>query len=149
MDVKIEASWKEVLSEEFNKDYFKELVAFVKKRYAETVVYPPSPQIFRAFDLCPFDKLKVVILGQDPYHGPKQAQGLSFSVDSSQRVPPSLQNIYKELKNDLGIEPKKDGNLTTWAEQGVLLLNAILTVEASKPASHQKKRMGDFYRCSN
>lgn len=137
MEVKIEQSWKEALTNEFNAEYFQKLVEFVRKQYKETVVYPPASKIFEAFDLCPFDKVKVVILGQDPYHGPRQAHGLSFSVVEGQQRPPSLLNIYKELESDLGIKPKISGDLTHWAKQGVFLLNAILTVEASKPASHQ------------
>ena len=138
MQVKIDKSWCDALKDEFNSEYFDKLSEYIHKRYKEAVVYPPPAQIFRAFDLCPFDKVKVVILGQDPYHGPNQAQGLSFSVKEGLRIPPSLINIYKELKSDLGVEIKTSGDLTRWAEQGVFLLNAILTVEASKPASHQK-----------
>jgi uracil-DNA glycosylase len=139
MDVKIDQSWKEVLIDEFNAEYFEKLSNYIKKRYKEGVVYPPANKIFNAFNLCPFDKVKVVILGQDPYHGPNQAHGLSFSIEKEgQRLQPSLQNIYKEIESDLGIKkPATNGNLTQWAEQGVFLLNAILTVEASKPASHQ------------
>lgn len=138
MDVKIADSWKEALIDEFNKEYFKNLTEFVKNRYKETIVFPPPKKIFEAFNLCPFENVKVVILGQDPYHGRNQAHGLSFSVQDGVKKPPSLQNIYKELNADLGIPPKESGNLTHWAEQGVFLLNAVLTVEASKPASHQK-----------
>jgi uracil-DNA glycosylase len=137
MDVKIDQSWKEVLGGEFDTDYFKKLAEFIKQRYKETTVYPAPKNIFKAFELCTFDKIKVVILGQDPYHGPNQAHGLSFSVEEGQPKPPSLQNIYKELKNDLGIEAPAHGNLSHWAEQGVLLLNATLTVESGKPGSHQ------------
>jgi uracil-DNA glycosylase len=137
MDVKIEQSWKEILVDEFCKEYFEEITTYLKKRYKEAVVFPPASKIFAAFDLCPFDKVKVVILGQDPYHGPNQAHGLSFSVPEGVPKPPSLINIYKELKNDLDIDPPKSGNLMHWAEQGVFLLNAVLTVEESKPASHQ------------
>lgn len=144
MEVKINETWKEVLIDEFDKEYFVKLTEFIKTRYKDTIVYPPAKKIFNAFDLCPFDKVKVVILGQDPYHGPNQAHGLSFSVEEGERKPPSLINIYKELKNDLGVEPAKSGDLTHWAEQGVFLLNAILTVEASKPASHQKKGWEQF-----
>jgi uracil-DNA glycosylase len=136
-DVKIEQSWREALTDEFDKEYFDTLVTYIKTKYKETVVYPPAGKIFEAFNACPFDKVRVVILGQDPYHGPDQAHGLSFSVPDGQPKPPSLQNIYKELKNDLGIQPPAHGNLLHWAKQGVFLLNAILTVEASKPASHQ------------
>lgn len=138
MDVKIDPTWKEALTEEFDKEYFKQLAEFVKQKYKTSVVYPPAPKIFEAFNRCTFDKVKVVILGQDPYHGPNQAHGLSFSVQEGIKPPPSLVNIYKELQSDLGIERRQNGDLTHWAEQGVFLLNAVLTVEASKPASHQK-----------
>ncbi|MEO6637356.1 MAG: uracil-DNA glycosylase, partial [Ginsengibacter sp.] len=125
MDVKIEKSWKEVLKHEFEKDYFLHLVAFLKaERATNKVIYPPGSMIFNAFEKTPFDKLKVVILGQDPYHNPGQANGLSFSVQDGVQVPLSLLNIFKELKNDLGIEICKNGNLEKWAAQGVLLLNA-------------------------
>jgi uracil-DNA glycosylase len=137
MDVKMEQGWKDALIDEFSKEYFVKLTDFVKNKYKEAVVYPPPGKIFEAFNLCPFERVKVVILGQDPYHGPNQAHGLSFSVPEGQQRPPSLLNIYKELNNDLGIQPRQNGNLTHWAEQGVFLLNAILTVEDSKPASHQ------------
>lgn len=144
MEVKIDQSWKSALTEEFSKPYFESIAAFLKKRIQETVVYPPASKIFEAFNLCPFNKVKVVILGQDPYHGPGQAHGLSFSVPEGIPKPPSLLNIHKELRLDLGIEPPQSGNLQHWAEQGVFLLNAILTVEASKPASHQKIGWEDF-----
>ncbi|MBP9818141.1 uracil-DNA glycosylase [Candidatus Shapirobacteria bacterium] len=140
MDVKIEASWKNVLEEEFNQEYFEKLVEFVKDEYKSNQVYPPGKFIFRAFELTPFDKVKVVILGQDPYHEPKQANGLAFSVDEGVRNPPSLQNIYKELKSDLGAE----GNINNWPKQGVLLLNSTLTVQANKAGSHQKKGWEEF-----
>lgn len=138
MDVKIEASWKEALTEEFGKPYFEELTKFVKQEYKTQTVYPPPKAIFRAFDLCPFDKVEVVILGQDPYHGAGQANGLSFAVGEGVRVPPSLQNIFKEVESDLG-KPmvNKSGDLSRWAKQGVLLLNATLTVRGSTPGSHQ------------
>ena len=136
-DVRIEASWKERLTAEFDKPYFKELSAFVKKEYAGTTVYPPPKEIFRAFDLCPFDYVKVVILGQDPYHGPHQANGLSFAVHQGVRNPPSLQNIFKEIESDLGRPASRDGDLSRWAKQGVLLLNATLTVRAGAAGSHQ------------
>ncbi|MEA2702048.1 MAG: uracil-DNA glycosylase [Candidatus Parcubacteria bacterium] len=140
MDVKIEPSWKKALEEEFGKNYFKELTDFVKKEYAERKVYPAPKNIFRAFELTPFDEVKVVILGQDPYHGPGQAIGLSFAVNEGVRLPPSLQNIFKELEDDLG-ESIKDsgGDLSRWAKQGVLLLNATLTVRAGAAGSHQGK----------
>ncbi|WP_298739117.1 uracil-DNA glycosylase [uncultured Chitinophaga sp.] len=139
MDVQIEASWKEVLKDEFEKSYFGEIAMFLKHEKAlGKTIYPPGNLIFNAFNTTPFDKVKVVILGQDPYHGPKQAHGLCFSVQDEVPPPPSLINIYKELKSDLGLPIPSHGNLTKWAEHGVLLLNAILTVRASEPASHSK-----------
>lgn len=140
MDVQMEASWKEVLKNEFTRPYFLEIVTFLKReRSAEKIIYPPGPLIFNAFNKTPFDKTRVVILGQDPYHNPGQAHGLSFSVPAGIKPPPSLANIYKEIQTDLGIPmPVGYGNLTHWAEQGVLLLNAILTVRANEPASHAK-----------
>ena len=142
--VKIAASWQPVLADEFAKPYFQELIAFVKQEYATAVVYPPGAQIFHAFDTTPFDQVRVVILGQDPYHGRGQAHGLSFSVQDGQRVPPSLFNIYKELQADLGVPPNPSGNLDRWAQQGVLLLNATLTVRAGEAGSHQKKGWEEF-----
>lgn len=144
-EVAIEPSWKALLQEEFNKPYFEALVAFLKdeKRKGKTI-YPPGPQIFRAFELCPVDKVKVVILGQDPYHGPGQAHGLCFSVPKGVPPPPSLQNIFKELEADLGVPPPPHGDLTWWAQQGVFLLNAILTVEKHKPTSHRGKGWETF-----
>ncbi|MEQ8927922.1 MAG: uracil-DNA glycosylase [Fulvivirga sp.] len=139
MDVKIESSWKDRLKDEFEKEYFKSLVEFVKSEYMVHTVYPPGKLIFNAFDHCSFDNTRVVILGQDPYHGPGQANGLCFSVADGIRKPPSLLNIFKELKSDLGIEIRESGNLEHWAEQGVLLLNATLTVRANTAGSHQKK----------
>jgi uracil-DNA glycosylase len=144
MDVKIEKSWKSKLKGEFEKEYFKDLTTFVKSEYQEKKIYPPAGMIFNAFNLCPYKKVKVVIIGQDPYHGVKQANGLSFSVNPDIQIPPSLQNIYKEIKNDLGIDSPKNGDLTRWAEQGVLLLNATLTVQASTPGSHQRKGWEQF-----
>lgn len=144
MDVKIEDSWKEALKEEFEKPYFKSLAAFVKEQYTTSQVYPPPKQIFAAFNETPFNKVRVVILGQDPYHGQGQANGLAFSVAEGIRTPPSLVNIYKEIKNDLGKEVPSSGNLERWAKQGVLLLNATLTVEAGKPGSHQHKGWEEF-----
>jgi uracil-DNA glycosylase len=140
MDVKIEASWKEVLQNEFGKPYFLEVATHLKMEIlAGKVIYPPGPLIFNAFNQTPFSKVKVVILGQDPYHNPGQAHGLSFSVPNGIKPPPSLMNIYKEIQQDIGIPmPAEYGNLTKWAEQGVLLLNAILTVRANEPASHSK-----------
>lgn len=145
MEVKIEASWKEKLQSEFAQEYFVQLTEFVKKEYQEGKVYPAPKNIFRAFELCPFDTVKVVILGQDPYHGEKQANGLSFAVDSRVAVPPSLQNIFKEIENDLA-KPlvHRDGDLTRWATQGVLLLNATLTVQAHKAGSHQGRGWEQF-----
>ena len=128
MDVKIEQSWKQHLSGEFGKPYFLELTTAVKQEYMHTTCYPPGRLIFNAFNLCPFDKVKVVIIGQDPYHEPGQAHGLSFSVQDGVPFPPSLQNIFKEIESDLGTPIPASGNLTRWAEQGVLLLNASLTV---------------------
>lgn len=138
-NVQIEEGWKQALAEEFQKPYFAEIKAFLlAEKQAGKTIYPPGPLIFNAFNQTPFDKLEVVILGQDPYHNPGEAMGLCFSVPQGVKTPPSLQNIYKEIKNSLGIAPPGHGDLTHWAQQGVLLLNAILTVEARKPASHQK-----------
>lgn len=144
MVVKIEESWKRVLSSEFEKEYFKELTAFVKDEYLNHTVYPHPKNIFRAFEETPFDDVKVVILGQDPYHGPNQANGLCFSVNEGVRFPPSLQNIFKELKTDIGKEIPKEGNLDEWSKQGVLLLNATLTVRAHTAGSHQHKGWEEF-----
>jgi uracil-DNA glycosylase len=138
MDVSIHDSWKKVLKEEFNSPYFTELRATIQKAYLhEESVYPSPKNVFGAFDLCPFEEVRVVILGQDPYHGLGQAHGLSFSVEDGIRIPPSLLNIYKELQTDLGVPISKTGNLSRWAKQGVLLLNAVLTVVGGKPGSHQ------------
>ena len=144
MDVKIEPGWKTVLAAEFEKEYFNTLTAFVHEQYRSEKVYPPARLIFNAFDQCPFDRLKVVILGQDPYHGPGQADGLCFSVTDGVDFPPSLMNIFKELKQDLGKEIPASGNLTHWARQGVLLLNATLTVRAHQAGSHQGKGWETF-----
>ena len=144
MDVRIEESWKPVLAEEFGKSYFSELTSFVRNEYKSQTIYPPAKLIFNAFDRCPFDQLKVVILGQDPYHGPGQAHGLCFSVNDGIDFPPSLRNIFKELKNDLGKEIPRSGNLIDWAKQGVLLLNATLTVRANQAGSHQNKGWEQF-----
>lgn len=144
MEVKIDESWKEILQAEFDKPYFKELVAFVKNEYKTHRVFPPAQLIFNAFDSCPFDKVKVVLLGQDPYHGVGQAHGLCFSVNENIALPPSLINIYKEISDDLGITPLQSGNLIRWANQGVLLLNATITVRANKPGSHQNKGWEQF-----
>ncbi len=137
MNVSIEPSWKEALKEEFGKGYFQELAAKVREAYLADHVFPPPKQVFNAFDLCPFDAVKVVIIGQDPYHGHGQAHGLSFSVQDGVAIPPSLQNIYKEIKSDLGKDVPASGNLERWAKQGVLLLNATLTVFESRAGSHQ------------
>lgn len=139
MDVRIEPSWKAILKEEFEKPYFKQLTDFVREEYQTKKVFPPPADIFKAFDLCPFDQVKVVILGQDPYHGPGQAHGLCFSVNQGVTTPPSLKNIYKEIQSDLGLNPPPHGNLEHWAKQGVFLLNATLTVIARQAGSHQKK----------
>lgn len=144
MNVQIEESWKEALMPEFSKDYFIRLTDFVRKEYHETTVYPPGKLIFNAFNLCPFDKVKVVIIGQDPYHGPGQAHGLCFSVNDGIQSPPSLVNIFKEINNDLGKPIPQSGNLTRWAEQGVLLLNATLTVRAHQAGSHQRRGWEEF-----
>lgn len=132
-------NWDQLLEEELNKEYFKNLIAFVKKEYEEKTIYPKQSEIFKAFRYTSYEEVKVVILGQDPYHGENQAEGLSFSVKNGIRKPPSLVNIYKELYNDLGIPIEEDGSLVKWASQGVLLLNAVLTVEKDKAASHQGK----------
>jgi len=144
MDVKIEESWKQRLTKEFDKDYFIKLTDFVRDEYKSTTVYPPGKLIFNAFNLCPFDKVKVVIIGQDPYHGPGQAQGLCFSVNDGIPFPPSLVNIFKEIQEDLGIPVPKNGSLIRWAEQGVLLLNATLTVRAHQAGSHQNHGWEQF-----
>lgn len=143
-DVKIHPSWLEILKEEFSKEYFKKLTKFIKQEYSSTKIYPEGKNIFRAFELCPFDQVKVVILGQDPYHGPQQANGLSFSVNEGIPLPPSLQNIYKEIEQDTGAKMPKTGNLDNWARQGILLLNATLTVRANQAGSHQKQGWEEF-----
>ena len=138
-NVQIEESWKKVLAEEFREPYFAAIRTFlVQEKQAGKTIYPPGPLIFNAFNHTPFDAVKVVIIGQDPYHNPGEAMGLSFSVPRNKRIPPSLVNIFKEIGEDLGLPVPSHGDLTKWADQGVLLLNAILTVEAKKPASHQK-----------
>lgn len=139
MDVKIEESWRQHVGEEFDKAYFLDLTNFVREEYLHHTCYPPGNKIFEAFNLCPFDKVKVVIIGQDPYHEPGQAHGLSFSVNDGVPFPPSLINIFKEISMDLGTPMPISGNLTRWAEQGVLLLNATLTVRAHQAASHQRR----------
>lgn len=138
MNVKINDSWAERLGNEFAQPYFSQLTDFVRHEYATTTCYPPGRLIFNAFNLCPFDSVKVVIIGQDPYHEAGQAMGLSFSVPDGVAMPPSLQNIFKEIQGDLGIGVPQSGNLTRWAEQGVLLLNATLTVRAHQAGSHQR-----------
>jgi len=144
VDVRIEKSWQEVLKEEFNKPYFEELANFVRDEYKSKKVFPPPKDIFKAFDLCSFDKVKVVILGQDPYHGDGQAHGLCFSVNQGIPMPPSLINIYKEIVSDVGGQMPAHGNLEHWAQQGVFLLNAILSVIAHQPTSHQNKGWETF-----
>lgn len=140
----MDPSWAALLADEFEKPYFLQLTDHVRRAYLEQEIYPPPASLFRAFDLCPVERAKVVILGQDPYHGKGQAHGLSFSVEKGIRIPPSLQNIMKELKSDLGIDSPPHGDLSEWAKQGVLLLNATLTVEAGKPGSHQGKGWEEF-----
>lgn len=145
MEVRIEESWKKVLSDQFDKKYFKDLTGFVKSEYLSGGVYPPPKFIFHAFELTPFDQVKVVILGQDPYHWPGQANGLCFAVNQGVRLPPSVKNIYKEIESDLGRKSSYPlGDLEGWAKQGVLLLNATLTVKEKDPGSHQKKGWEDF-----
>lgn len=145
MEVRIDPSWKEVLKEEFEKEYFKRLTSFVKEEYSgSTPIYPPARLIFNAFDHCPFNDVKVVILGQDPYHGAGQANGLCFSVNKGVQFPPSLLNIFKEIESDTGTPIPQDGDLTRWSDQGVLLLNATLTVRAAQAGSHQKRGWEEF-----
>ena len=144
MNVQIEESWKAHLQPEFEKDYFRTLTDFVRDEYGKYAIYPPGKLIFNAFNLCPFDKVKVVIIGQDPYHGPGQAHGLCFSVNDGVPFPPSLLNIFKEIKNDIGTDAPTTGNLTRWAEQGILLLNATLTVRAHQAGSHQNRGWETF-----
>ena len=144
MNVKIEESWKQHVGEEFDKLYFLDLTNFVRDEYLHHTCYPPGNQIFEAFNLCPFDKVKAVIIGQDPYHEPGQAHGLCFSVNDGVPFPPSLVNIFKEINMDLGTPMPTSGNLTRWARQGVLLLNATLTVRAHQAASHQRRGWETF-----
>lgn len=144
MNVQIEASWKEHLADEFAKPYFERLTSFVRTEYRTITCYPPGPLIFNAFNLCPFDRVKVVIIGQDPYHGPGQAHGLCFSVNDGVPFPPSLQNIFKEIQSDTGTPVPASGNLTRWEKQGVLLLNATLTVRAHQAGSHQHQGWEEF-----
>lgn len=144
MNVKIENSWKEAIADEFEKPYFANLVEFVRKEYASGICYPPGNLIFNAFNHCPFNDVKVVIIGQDPYHEPGQANGLCFSVAEGVRFPPSLENIFKEVQADTGKPTPANGDLTRWVEQGVLLLNATLTVRAHQAGSHQNKGWEEF-----
>jgi uracil-DNA glycosylase len=144
MEIRIEASWKQRLMPEFEKEYFARLVDFVKEEYRTTTIYPPGGLIFNAFDLCPFENVKAVIIGQDPYHGKGQAHGLCFSVRDGVAFPPSLMNIFKEVESDMGYKPFPTGNLGRWARQGVLLLNATLTVRAHQAGSHQRKGWEEF-----
>ena len=144
MKVKIEDSWQQHLGEEFDKPYFEALAAFVRSEYARTTCFPPGNLIFNAFNLCPFDRVKVVLIGQDPYHEPGQAQGLCFSVNDGVQFPPSLVNIFKEIQSDIGTPIPLSGSLVRWAEQGVLLLNATLTVRAHEAASHQRRGWEEF-----
>ena len=144
MKVEIEESWRERLQGEFDKPYFEQLTAFVRQEYMQRVVYPPAKLIFNAFNLCPFHRVKVVLIGQDPYHGPGQAQGLCFSVNEGVKFPPSLVNIFKELESDLGVPTPRSGSLVHWARQGVFLLNATLTVREHEAGSHQNRGWEEF-----
>lgn len=144
MKVQIEESWRERLQGEFDKPYFEQLTAFVRQEYMQRVVYPPGKLIFNAFNLCPFHRVKVVLIGQDPYHGPGQAQGLCFSVNEGVKFPPSLVNIFKELESDLGVPTPRSGSLVHWAQQGVFLLNATLTVREHEAGSHQNRGWEEF-----
>jgi len=143
-DVRIEHSWKRALGEQFSSAYFHDLTNYVREEYQTCSVYPPPKLVFNAFDRCPFDRVKVVVIGQDPYHGPGQAHGLCFSVPEGIKIPPSLVNIYKEIRSDLGVEVPSSGNLERWADQGVLLLNATLTVRAGEAGSHQGRGWEEF-----
>ncbi|MEX0896153.1 MAG: uracil-DNA glycosylase [Patescibacteria group bacterium] len=143
-EVNIHQSWKDVLLPEFEKEYWSELTDFVRAQYKAKLVYPPPKNIFRAFDMCPFDEVKVVIVGQDPYHGKNQANGLSFAVGESVSLPPSLKNIFTEISKDLGVTPHNSGDVSRWAKQGVLMLNSVLTVAAGQPASHKGKGWEQF-----
>jgi uracil-DNA glycosylase len=144
MNVRIESSWKEKLAPEFKKEYFIRLTDFVRQEYKTNIIYPPAGLIFNSFELCPFDSVRAVIIGQDPYHGAGQAHGLCFSVRDGVDYPPSLINIFREIESDMGYKPFPSGNLTRWASQGVLLLNATLTVRAHNPGSHQRKGWEEF-----
>lgn len=143
-NIRIQPTWKKALEAEFRKPYWDPLTTYIRSQYKTKIVYPPAREIFRAFDLCPFDLVKVVIVGQDPYHGTEQANGLSFAVNDGVNLPPSLENIYKEIKSDLGIIPLLSGNLSRWATQGVLMLNSVLTVCANSPTSHAGKGWEQF-----
>jgi len=143
-DVQIEGSWKNALAGEFVKPYWATLTDFVRAEYLSKTIYPPAKMVFHAFNACPIATIKVVIVGQDPYHGPSQANGLSFAVNEGIPLPPSLKNMYKEIRNDLKIEPRQSGDLSRWAKQGVLLLNSVLTVCADTPASHSKRGWEEF-----
>lgn len=144
MNVRIESSWKEKLAPEFKKEYFIRLTDFVRQEYKTNIIYPPAGLIFNSFELCPFDSVRAVIIGQDPYHVAGQAHGLCFSVRDGVDYPPSLINIFREIESDMGYKPFSSGNLTRWASQGVLLLNATLTVRAHNPGSHQRKGWEEF-----
>ncbi|NLV19612.1 MAG: uracil-DNA glycosylase [Bacteroidetes bacterium] len=144
MNVRIESSWKEKLAPEFKKEYFIRLTDFVRQEYKTNIIYPPAGLIFNSFELCPFDSVRAVIIGQDPYHGAGQAHGLCFSVRDGVDYPPSLINIFREIESDMGYKPFPSGNLARWASQGVLLLNATLTVRAHNPGSHQRKGWEEF-----
>ena len=144
MDIKIEKSWKKILNDEFKKEYFSSLASFIRDEYKNNIIYPPGKKIFSSFNHCPFNKVKVVIIGQDPYHGINQANGLCFSVNKDIKIPPSLFNIFKEIKNDIGINVPINGNLERWAIQGVLLLNSVLTVRKNSPGSHSNKGWEHF-----
>lgn len=143
-NIKIHPTWKKALEREFTKPYWEPLTTYIRSQYKAKIVFPPAREIFRAFDLCPFDLVKVVIVGQDPYHGTNQANGLSFAVNDGVNLPPSLENIYKEIKSDLGIIPLSSGDLSRWATQGVLMLNSVLTVCANSPTSHAGKGWEQF-----
>lgn len=143
-EVKIHPTWKKVLETQFHTPYWDTLATFIRNEYTTKRVYPPAQNVFRTFDLCPFDAVKVVIVGQDPYHGQYQANGLSFSVNDGVLLPPSLKNIFKEITSDMGVTPSPSGDLSRWAKQGVLMLNSVLTVLANKPASHAGKGWEQF-----
>ncbi len=144
MNIKIEKSWKKILNNEFKKEYFNSLVSFLKDEYKNKIIFPPGRKIFSSFDFCPFNNIKVVIIGQDPYHGINQANGLCFAVNKDIKIPPSLFNIFKEINNDIRIDIPKHGNLERWAIQGVLLLNSVLTVRKNLPRSHSNKGWENF-----